>query len=174
MRYGCLYLFIAFVLLAILSYVAVCTYGNYRVHLDEDETSDVPLHDRWVRFDDPPTICDGVLTVRGTVRNGAALLGPEADTTTFVIYPSGYKAGALIQEPILGFLEPPGQGEYYTGLDETDQVATRLSASPNNPTFELVSDFPRHLDPKGVVLAIWGYRTPGTIEVLVEIKPRLC
>ena len=75
MRYGCLYLFIAFILLAILSYVAICTYGNYRMHLAEDDTSDVPLHDRWDRFDNQPTICNEVLTVRGTVRNGATLLG---------------------------------------------------------------------------------------------------
>ena len=137
---------------------------------DDEDTSQWVWSSRFLEFEQYPEVCDGVLSATGYLVGDSMFLEPEDTTTaTFVVYRKvdstpkyGYGFGSedFVATPVLGFLEPPQDDEYYPSLDPSDQIATEYYVVES--VFKLVSPVPDFLanDPEEYVLGVWGYRRP--------------
>ena len=110
----------------------------------------------WAEFTKPPTICDGVITLAGQLKNGATF----ADSNRYT-----FGLGDTYWNDSIAFLPPLEPGIDYTEIYEGEQVATTHIAEPANPDFELVSAVPHRFENSDRVnIAIWGYVPPGYEE----------
>ena len=132
----------------------------------DDPTSGQTWSDKWVRFTDSPTVCDGILKFKGVTQNGAVMSRPGSDVVEFVIYrrsdlASTFLAGRISVPPILSFYQPTSYNDSLRLVDGF-QRARRIWAYPHIPDFEFESAVPDYIsaDPGRFVLSMWGYR-PG-------------
>ncbi len=107
----------------------------------------------WAEFTKPPTICNGVITLAGQLKNGATFASSNWYT---------FSLGDTDWNDRIAFLSPLESGIDYTELYEGEQVATTHTAAPANPEFELDSAIPPRFEASdGVEIAIWGYVPAG-------------
>ncbi len=155
-----------------------CRSADISTTVDDEDTSDWVWSEARLRFTLGPRVCDGVLSVKGTLLEEAAFPYSTDDVEPFILYlDREAEAGALwdslsesgTADPVLVFLEPLATNVYYLTLDESSQIATLLQADHGVPTFELVSDVPTYVsdNPDHYVLGVWGYR--GALDPWPEI-----
>ena len=137
-----------------------------------DPTSGQTWSDKWVRFTDPPTVCNGILKFKGVTQNGAVMSRPDFELAEFVIYLRGDLTATFLTSrigvpPILTFYQPTGSNDYGRLLDGF-QKARRIWAYPHVPEFEFESAVPDYIaaDPGRYVLGMWGSRPDRDIDSL--------
>lgn len=149
---------------------------------EEYNVSQFVWSDRYVKFITEPTVCSGVLTLRGETVGGAVMGDAAKGLSEFSIYrladtKRARRGFGRVVDPILSFLRRPPPGQSYGALPSNYRVASELIASGESPTFYLRSTVPRRIkeSPDQYVLGIWGFRSPtGEYETIRSIALKSC